>query len=254
MERLHYPDPEAAQSAGDNPDSAMINGRMAEAEFGIGAYSLAEAGRLLRVSPTTIRRWLFGYGYDRDGARTEQKPLWRPQYGADQDEPLLGFRDLLEARIVRGFRDLHIGLPTIRACLDFARDVVEDDHPFSTRRFKSDGRRLFLESGDGRLIDLKVRQHVFKRIVEPSFVDLDFDAEAASRWWLLPKKRSIVLDPARSFGQPIVAEHGIRTARLAQAFEAEGSVARVAQLYELKPALVRDALTFERGRMEKLAA
>jgi hypothetical protein len=113
---------------------------------------------------------------------------------------------------VRGFRDLHIGLPTIRACLDFAREVVEDDHPFSTRRFRSDGRRLFLESGDGRLIDLKVRQHVFKRIVEPSFVDLDFDAETASRWWLLPRKRTIVLDPARSFGQPIVAEHGIPTA------------------------------------------
>jgi uncharacterized protein (DUF433 family) len=155
---------------------------------------------------------------------------------------------------VRGFRDLHIGLPTIRACLDFAREVVEDDHPFSTRRFKSDGRRLFLESGDGRLIDLKVRQHVFKRIVEPSFVDLDFDSEAASRWWLLPKKRTIVLDPARSFGQPIVAEHGIPTARLAQAFAAEGSINRIAQLYELKPALVRDAFTFERRRTEKLAA
>lgn len=118
MELLHYPDPEAAESAGDKPDSAMINSRMPGAEFGIGAYSLAEARRLLGVSPTTIRRWLFGYSYDRDGSRTEQKPLWRARYGADQDEPLLGFRDLLEARIVRGFRDLHIGLPTIRACLD----------------------------------------------------------------------------------------------------------------------------------------
>jgi uncharacterized protein (DUF433 family) len=227
---------------------------MVDAEFGIGAYSLAEAGRLLNVSPTTIRRWLFGYSYHHHGPRTEQKPLWRPQYGSDQDEPLLGFRDLLEARIVRGFRQLHIGLPTIRACLDYARDVVEDDHPFSTRRFKTDGRRLFLESKRGVLIDLKVRQHVFKRIVEPSFVDLDFDADAASRWWLLPKKRTIVIDPARSFGQPIVAETGVPTLRLAQAFGAEGSVERVARIYELKPALVRDALTFERQRQNKLAA
>jgi len=254
MELRYYPEPALTQSEGDKSDSAMIDSRMADAEFGIGAYSLTEAGRLLGVSPTTIRRWLFGYGYDRHGSRTEQAPLWRPQYGADQDEPLLSFRDLLEARIVRGFRNLHIGLPTIRACLDFAREVVGDDHPFSTRRFKSDGRRLFLESGNGRLVDLKVRQHVFKRIVEPSFLDLDFDTEAASRWWLLPRKRTIVLDPARSFGQPIVADHGIATARLAQAFEAEGSINRVAQLYELKSPLVRDALAFERGRMEKLAA
>lgn len=227
---------------------------MASAEFGMGAYSLAEAGRLLGISPTTIRRWLFGYSYHHHGPRIEQRPLWRPQYGTDQEEPLLGFRDLLEARIVRGFRELHIGLPTIRACLDYARELVEDDHPFSTRRFKTDGRRLFLESREGRLIDLKVRQHVFKRIVEPSFVDLDFDAEAASRWWLLRNKKTIVLDPARSFGRPIVAETGVPTARLAQAVKAEGSLARVARIYELKPALIRDALSFERKTMEKLAA
>lgn len=226
---------------------------MPNAEFGIGAYSLAEAGKLLGVSPTTLRRWLFGYSYDHHGPRTQQQPLWQPQYGVDQEEPLLGFRDLLEARIVRGLRELRIGLPTIRACLDYARELVEDDHPFSTRRFKTDGRRLFLESRGGKLIDLKVRQHVFKKIVEPSFVDLDYDADAASRWWLLPSK-TIVLDPARSFGQPIVAENGVPTARLAQAVEAEGSVDRVARLFELKPAVVRDALTFERKRMEKLAA
>jgi uncharacterized protein (DUF433 family) len=227
---------------------------MVDAEFGIGAYTLTEAGTLLGISPTTIRRWLFGYSYDHHGPQTEQGPLWRPQYGVDQEEPLLGFRDLLEARIVRGFRQLHIGLPTIRACLDYARDVVNDDHPFSTRRFKSDGRRLFLEATDGRLIDLQQRQHVFRRIVEPSFVDLDFDADAASRWWLLPNKKTIVLDPARSFGQPIVAETGVPTARLVQAVQAEGSVERVALLYELKPALVRDAIAFERKKAEKLAA
>lgn len=229
---------------------------MNDAAFGIGAYSLAEAGRLLGVSPITIRRWLFGYSYDHHGPKTEQRPLWHPQYGVDQDEPLLGFRDLIEARIVRGLRSLNIGLPTIRECLRRASELVEDDHPFSTRRFKTDGRRIFLDmmddDGDGQLIDLKLRQIAFRRIVEPSFVDLDFDADAASRWWL--RKKTIVLDPARSFGQPIVAENGVTTARIAQAVTAEGSIERVAQLFELKPAVVRDALAFEHRGIDKLAA
>ena len=231
---------------------------MSSVTYGIGAYSLAEAGSLLGVSPTTIRRWLFGYSYDHHGPRTEQQPLWRPQYGIDQDEPLLGFRDLIEARVVRGLRSLQIGLPTIRECLRRASELVQDDHPFSTRQFKTDGKRIFLEQmddlGEGFLIDLKLRQHAFRRIVEPSFVDLDFDADAASRWWLLPKKKTIVLDPARSFGQPIVADGGVPTARLAQAVKAEGSVERVAQLFELKPAIVRDALAFERRGIDKIAA
>lgn len=227
---------------------------MVDAAFGIGAYTAAEAGRLIGVPAATLRHWVFGYSYDHHGPRVQQEPLWRPQYGLDQDEPLLGFRDLLEARIVRGFRRQGIGLPTIRSCLRFAREIVEDDHPFSTKRFKTDGKRLFLETEGGSLVDLKLRQNVFKKVVEPSFVDLDFDANVASRWWLLPNKKTVVLDPSRSFGQPIVAQSGVPTARLAQAVEAEGSVRRVAQIFELQPALVKDALEFERRKMDKLAA
>lgn len=150
---------------------------MAIPAYGIGAYTLAEAGRLLDVSPTTIRRWLFGYSYDHHGPRTSQQPLWQPQYGFEQDEPLLGFRDLIEARIVRGLRSLRIGLPTIRECMRRASEIVGDAHPFSTRQFKTDGRRIFLEQmddiGEGILIDLKMRQHAFRQIVAPSFVDLE---------------------------------------------------------------------------------
>jgi uncharacterized protein (DUF433 family) len=235
---------------------------MSDLQYGIGAYTLAEAGRLLGVSPATLKRWLFGYSYQHHGLMTKQQPIWAPQYGVDQDEPILGFRDLIEARVVRGLRTLGIGLPTIRQCLQRASEIVEDTHPFSTRRFKSDGRKIFLEITDRlpvedqepALIDLKSRQRVFKNIVAPSFVDLSFDAEAASRWWLLPNKKTIVLDPERSFGQPIVAENGVPTARLVQAVKAEGSLERVAQLFELRPEIVRDAIRFENRKAEKLAA
>ncbi len=235
---------------------------MSDLQYGIGAYTLAEAGRLLGVSPATLKRWLFGYSYQHHGPDTTQEPLWHAQYGSEQDEPLLGFRDLIEARVVRGLRSLGIGLPTIRRCLILASDFVDDSHPFSTRKFKTDGRHIFLEitdrvgteDRDPALIDLRSRQRVFRTIVQPSFVDLSFDADVASRWWLLPHKKTIVLDPARSFGQPIVADGGVSTVRLAQAVTAEGSVERVARLFELKPAIVRDALRFEANKADKLAA
>lgn len=235
---------------------------MSDLQYGIGAYTLTEAGHLLGVSPVTLKRWLFGYSYQHHGPVTKQQPLWTPQYGAEQDEPLLGFRDVIEARVVAGLRSLGIGLPTIRQCLLRASDIVQDTHPFSTRLFKSDGKKIFLEITDHikkadqepALIDLKSRQRVFKAIVAPSFVDLSFDAEVASRWWLLPNKRTIVLDPQRSFGQPIAADSGVPTARLAQSVRAEGSIERVAKLFELKPQIVRDALRFENRKADPLAA
>lgn len=235
---------------------------MSDPQYGIGAYTITEAGRLLDLSPATLKRWLFGYSYQHHGPPKTQPPIWISQYDAEKDEPLLGFRDLIEARVVRGLRSLGIGLPTIRQCLAQASEIVGDTHPFSTRRFKSDGKKIFLEvterlhgeDRDPALIDLKSRQRVFKTIVAPTFVDLSFDAEVASRWWLLPSKRTIVLDPERSFGQPIVAENGVPTNRLAQAVAAEGSVERVADLFELRPQVVRDALLFEDRASGKIAA
>lgn len=228
------------------------------AEYGIGAYSVPEASGLLGISPVILRRWLFGYAYEHRGVRTEQAPLFPPQYGLSQEQPVLGFRDLIEVRMIRALRSLDIGLPTIRQCIARASEIVGDDHPFSTSQFQTDGRRIFLEVTGGltepRLIDLKARQHVFRSIVSPTFLDVDFEDKAAVRWWLLPNKRTVVLDPSRSFGTPIVHDGGVPTARLAQAVKAEGSIERVANIFELRASQVRDALNFEERRLLKQAA
>jgi len=75
--------------------------------------------------------------------------------------------------------------------------------------------------------------------------DLDFNDEAAIRWWLLPNKRTIVIDPTVAFGQPTIAGYGTRTSTIADAMRAEESIDKVARLYEIDRKSVRDALAFE---------
>jgi len=230
----------------------MRNGRaMIQPGFGVGAYSPIEAAKLLRMQPKTLRRWLYGYEYDHGDGEIHQPPLWAPQYDLERDGALLGFRDLVEARIVDALRRARIGLPTIRLCIDLAKEILGEEHPFSTRAFKTDGRRIFLEItqdvDEPRLIDLKLRQHVFRAFVLPSLSGIEFGEAAAERWWLNPKRKTIVADPERSFGQPIIASRGVLTSRIAQDVKAEGSVERVAALYEISARAVRDALSFQRG-------
>ena len=203
------------------------------------------------MSPQTLRRWLLGYDHGAKGEmRQHQNPLWQPQYDPDDDDGvLLGFRDLVEARIVNALRSKRIGLPTIRICMERARKIVGQEHPFSTSQFKTDGKTIFLEITRGldepQLIDLKHSQGVFNRVVAPSLADLEFGPDGAQRWWLLHGKKTIVADPDRAFGQPIIADHGITTSRIAQAVEAEGSISEVAKIYEIKPRLIKDALAYE---------
>jgi len=227
---------------------------MDQAAYGIGVYSAPEAARMIGMRPGTLRRWLQGYVH---GDKAEDR-LWTPQYAHDDDGLLLGFRDLIEARVVNALRAKGFGLPTIRICIERARELVRDERPFSTRQFKTDGKTIFLEIARGLddpdLVDLKRRQGVFRRVVEPSLDDLDFGDAGAERWWLLHGRKSIVADPDIAFGAPTIAGSGITTARVAQAVKAEGSIERTALIYELKLRQVRDALAYEEQLHARKAA
>jgi hypothetical protein len=229
-----------------------------------GAYSASEGLRLLNfsrgtapvrhVSRNTVARWLRGYDFGTEDAGGHSEPLWRPDYSNDDGMIEFSFRDLIELRFVKAFRDIGLALPTIRECYQRAAEEVHDERPFSTQKFRTDGKTIFLEITEGiqeaKLVDLRRRQNVFRTIVEPSLRDLEFDASAVARWFPLgAAHRSVIIDPTRSFGRPIAAS-GVPTEVLHRAVTVEGSVAKVARLYEVPPAEVRSAVTFER----KLAA
>src|SRR4051812_28266657 len=223
-----------------------------------GAYSAAEGLRLLNfshgrapvrhLSRSTVARWIRGYDFGTDG-EGHSEPLWQPDYVNDDDLIELSFRDLIELRFVKAFRDIGLALPTIRECYQRAAEEVHDERPFSTQKFRTDGKTIFLEITEGiqeaKLIDLRRRQNVFRTIVEPSLKDLEFDASAVARWFPLGiTRKSIIIDPTRAFGRPIAAS-GIPTEVLSRAVTVEGSVAKVVHLYNISSAEVKDAVAFE---------
>jgi uncharacterized protein (DUF433 family) len=214
---------------------------------GIGLYTAAEASRLLNLPVAKVRRWLGGYR----GAVRNYAPLWTPQLPKLDDQLGLGFLDLMQLRVVaRVVAETDISLQKLRRALVLAQDLVQHAHPFTTARFRTDGRNLFVEIGretdTPQLDDVLGRQYGFHRVIEPSFKDVDLDIEI-TRWWPLGKQRSVVLDPRRSFGTPIASTSGIPTAALALAAERHGSPREAARWYP--PATereVRDAIAFER--------
>lgn len=219
--------------------------------IGTGFYTVPEAARLLRIPARNIARWLGGYVRGTKGERVNIPPLWTPQLPRVGDHIELGFRDLIELRFVQAFLNAGLGLNSIRHCLEFARVCVKDERPFSTRRFETDGRSIFLDtvkqSGETELLDLKKHQYALKPIIERTFKDLDIEDDAVARWHPYNGKNTIVIDPARAFGQPVAADYGVPTVALAEAVEAEGSAERVARCYEMPVGVVRDCVKFESG-------
>jgi uncharacterized protein (DUF433 family) len=213
--------------------------------IGIGLYTPAEASRLLQIPASKLTRWL--RGHEVEGQWYER--LWQPQVDLGDGRVYLGFRDLMELRTADAFMKAGVSAIMIRKAIAEARKYIDDERPLSTARFRTDGRTIFLEivddDRDPKLLDLFKRQYAFKRIVEASLKGVEFGDGIPVRWWPLSKQDRIVLDPGRSFGQPIESTSGVPTASLAAAARAEGSVERAAKLWRVTPQAVRRAVKFE---------
>lgn len=104
--------------------------------------------------------------------------MLRPQLPKLDDQLGLGFLDLMQLRVVaRVVAETDSSLQKLRRALVLARDLVQHAHPFTTARFRSDGRSLFVELGretaTPQRYDLLGRQYGFHRIID-----------RASRTWI----------------------------------------------------------------------
>lgn len=221
--------------------------------LGRGIYTIPEASRLARIDTRRIRRWLLGYplGPKEKGRRS---PAVVPGRMPIMDGvAVLNFLELQELRCVRQFLGHGVTWTTLRAAHAAARAELQVEHPFSIGKFVSFGQQILYrtaqDKGDAALLNLVKNQRAFaQKVLGPFLKGVDIEEgrpDGGPSDVRLDKSHRIVIDPARSFGQPIVAKRGVPTAVLAAAVRAEQSVAKVARWFEVDPRAVRDAVRYE---------
>ncbi len=220
---------------------------------GTGLYTLGQAARLVRADRRAVRRWMLGYEWTSKGSRHFSPPLWRTQLaGDDLAEPTIGFHDLLELRLVNAFVQHGVSLPVIRATAEMAREQFGMDYPLTARRFRTDGKLIYLEAvaktGEEKMIDVARRQFVFSDVIKPSlYAGIEYDGSHAKRWYPLGAAHKVVmLDPERQFGTPIINGACIPTDTLFASFLAEKRDRNaVARIFDISPKMVDAAVRFE---------
>lgn len=221
--------------------------------IGTGIYPIHQAARLIGEESRALRRWLQGYSRTYKGARVRSAPLWETQLkGQNLPGEVIGFRDLLEVRLVSAFVRHGVDLKVIRATLETAARDFGQSYPLSSKQFLTDGKRIFLQAiedatGEARLVDVLRRQFVFSDIIKPTlYAGIEYAEDGAIRWYPLRNRKTIVLDPAMQFGAPVVAEAGIPTDTIYAAFLAEDrDEAMVARIFDITPKSVAEAVEFE---------
>lgn len=226
--------------------------------IGTGIYPLNQAARLVGAEPRALRRWLRGYSRQHNGEHVRSEPLWTTQLKDEGlTEDVIGFRDLLEARMVTAFVRHGVDLRVIRATIDTASQLFSTGYPLTQQRFLTDGKRIFMEAietatGEAKMIDVVKKQFVFSDIIKPSlYAGIEYGVDGAVRWFPFGKRKTIVLDPALQFGTPVLVHAGIPTDTIYASYLAEaGDTSMVARVFNITPKMVSDAIEFE----ERLAA
>lgn len=228
--------------------------RPAVTYIGKGVYSLPVAEQLTGIPRQRIRRWLEGYAYEHQGSRRRARGVVRTDFGRDAGALALSFADLLEVRFLDAFLQKGVSWRSIRIAATRAAEVLATSHPFSSKIFKTDGREILLEinandTSVADLLNLVRDQWEFRHVVSAMLTTgIDFnDGHEPTRWWPMGRRRLVVIDPTRSFGDPIEPTGGVPTRVLSSAALAEGSQRAAAEWYRVPVKAVRDAVAFERS-------
>ena len=215
---------------------------------------MREAHRLTGVPVRRIRRWTRGYHFQYKGKERFSPPVVATDIPTSLIPSAITFADLLEVRFLNAFREHGVSWGAVRIASQRAADILGLRHPFSSRRFSTDGRTILAdlvsETGDEVLLDLVRNQYELRRLIDQYLHgEIDFGGhDEPVRWWPMPGSSRIVIDPHRALGAPIVNVEGVPTQVLARAAAVEDSIEVVAALFDVDPESVAEAVEFERSR------
>jgi hypothetical protein len=187
-----------------------------------------------------------GHTYVDRGRIRRSEPIVRSSLGRWTGSLALSFADLIEVRVLDAFLEAGCSWLEIRSTVEKARDLLKTSHPFSTKQFKTDGRRILTDIGDGiAMLRVATGQLEVGGLVRHALKGVEYVDGRPGEWWPMTKRRLVLLDPRRAFGAPIVSIGAVPTHVLAASARAERSAVVAARLFEVPVRAVRDAVAFE---------
>jgi uncharacterized protein (DUF433 family) len=160
----------------------------------------------------------------------------------------LSFTNLVEVHVLAAMRRKHaLKLEVIRKAVRYVHDALDVEHSLATERFKTNGVDLFVERL-GKIVNAsREGQLGMKAVLAGSLARVEYDAHGrAVRLFPLLRRadapKSIVIDPRRAFGRPVIVGTAVPAADVRSRFDAGDSVEELARDFDVVPGLIEDAL------------
>jgi uncharacterized protein (DUF433 family) len=210
-------------------------------------YTIAEAARVVRLNPATLRSWVLGRSYATSAGEKNWSPLIKV---ADFKSGRLSFANLVEVHVLSALRGKQVRVDRIRSTTEFIRDKMGTEHPLADVDTQTDWIDIYVDYL-GQLVNASTPQTVLRPLVERYLERIERDEKGIARR-LYPITRddganahSVSIDPACRFGRPVLASTNLETAVVADRFFAGDSTETLAADFAIREADVEEAIRFE---------
>ncbi len=203
---------------------------------------MPDIAAILDLPVDKVNRWFRAY--------------WKAQFGrgtqtdfsqGEGRERVVNFHTLIEFFVFYQLRQAGVSVRRIVKAHTILEETFQTAYPFASASILADeqGNVLF-EGKVGELIRAdKTRQLVIKEIIEPFCKKIAFGPDKlAKQLYPVGRESSVVIDPRRRFGQPVIGDTNITTETVFDLHRGGESPEHIARLYDLTNKQVADALAY----------
>ena len=190
-----------------------------------------------------VRRWINKYWDDRFSHASHHDYSWKTGVYTG-----LNFFTLIEFYVLAQLSQAGVATSKVLKAHEELSKFYNTPYPFAKQdvieRLKTDGLKIYLKHLDQH-ISLDGSKQLNLDLIREFYKELDFDNnKIASRLWPRGKKSSIVIDPKRAFGHPVIDSHNIYPQTIYQHYQAGEPQHYIATIYGLSEKEVRDAVEY----------
>lgn len=195
-----------------------------------------ETARYLGMPESTLDVWLLDRG---------QQPLVHAVRPDKRGWPRVPFVGVVEAYVLRAFRDLKVPMDDIRRAAELVREEFDDPYALAHRRIATDGVALFVRMADESFVHARDRQLAFPEVLREHLRYIEWDSDGnAQRLHLrnFPQAADVIIDPRFGWGSPVLADTKVKIEDLVTLWRMGEKFTTIADEYGLTVDVVEDVL------------
>lgn len=214
-------------------------------EIGKGIYVTRDVAKILSISYEKANRWITHFWDGKLGRLFQEKYSWKVE-----DTRAISFHTLIELFIMGQFHDAGVTSKDVLLAHQEMSRAFNTKFPFALRNviegisFDPKTKKIFWDD-HGTPVNLNGTKQLNIPFIKLLLKRLDFDqSDMAAKLWPRGKENSIVVDPHRKFGHPILDGRNIYPETLHGYFKAGDSIPFIAYIFEITEKEVQDAIDY----------